>query len=401
METTARTRSRRAVRRLALAQLISVAGSFAASTALLYRVYAITRSTLWVTATALATSTAVVLVGLAGGILADRFDRRRVMVLSDLAGAGCFVVLAMVHSPGAMVALAFAAAVAEAPFWPASSAAVPNLVEEVDVPWANSLLMQATYAALSLGPLAGGAMVAGFGAPAAFFANAGSFLVSAAILAGTRGRFAADRPTHEREHPDRRIWAGLALVASRAELRVLTTVVTVIWASFGLFVVVDVPLAAAFHAGPVGYAMLTAIWGGTAFAGSRLAPAVLSRIDEGLALAVGLLVMAVTGGSIAVLPSFAAIVAVGGAGGIGQGVVMVAWRGMVQQRTPDAVRGRFFAVTDAFQEAAFAVGMLGGGALAGLLGIQPSYLVPGALLLVASALGWRLRADQKVAEPIT
>ena len=54
------------------------------------------------------------------------------MVLSDMGGAGCFVVLALVRSPGAMVALAFAAAVAEAPFWPASSAAVPNLVDDRD-----------------------------------------------------------------------------------------------------------------------------------------------------------------------------------------------------------------------------------------------------------------------------
>jgi MFS family permease len=384
-----------------LARLISITGSFGARTALLFRIYAITHSTMWVTATAIASSTAVVLVGVAGGFVADRFDRRRVMVASDLAGAGCFVVLALVHSPAPMVALAFAAAVAEAPFWPASSAAVPNLVEDRDLAWANGLLLSATVRGAHARAALRRRDARGVRRAHRVPRHAASFVVSAVILAGTRGSFAAELAPHE--EPDRRISAGLALVASRFDLRVLATVGALLWVAFGLFIVADVPLAASFHAGPVGYALLTATWGGTAFVGSRFAVPVLARVEEGVALGAGLFVVAITGGSIALLPSYAAIVVVGGLGGIGQGVAAVAWRGMVQHRTPDAVRGRVFAVTDASQETAFALGMLGGGALVGVVGIQPTYLVPGGVMLLATGLAASLigKREATTVEPVS
>ena len=390
-------RSHVAVRRLALARLVSVTGGFAAQTALMYRIYAITGSTIWVTATAIASSTAVALTGLAGGLVSDRFDRRRVMVISDLAGAACFVMLAVVRSPGPMVAVAFASAMAEAPFWPASGAAVPNLVAPAELAWANGLLVSATYVALGLGPLAGGVLVAAFGASVAFIVNALSFVVSAVLVARIEGRFSAERDEHETA--DHRIGAGLALVVSDPVLRVLTAVITLLWGAFGLFVVLDVPLAAAYHAGPVGYATLTAVWGGTAFLGSRVAGRVLARIDERLALTGGLLVVALTGASIALLPAFALIVVVGGAGGLGQGVVMVAWRGMVQRGTPDRVRGRVFAAADAFQETAFMVGMLAGGGMVGLVGVQPSYWAPGAVVFLAAVAAWTLPRRTAVPAP--
>ena len=62
-----------------------------------------------------------------------------------------------------------------------------------------------------------------------------------------------------------------------------------------------------------------------------------------------------------------------------------------------------FAVTDASQETALALGMLGGGVLVGVLGIQPTYLVPGAVLLLATGLAATLVAKREtsVAEPIS
>lgn len=63
------------------------------------------------------------------GALGDRFDRRRVMIWSEAVAASFFVLMALVDGPAVLIALAFGSAIAELPFFSASRAAIPNLVE--------------------------------------------------------------------------------------------------------------------------------------------------------------------------------------------------------------------------------------------------------------------------------
>src|SRR5437870_3434263 len=93
------TRSKAPVRRLATARLISITGGGAAYLALNYTVYKRTGSATWVAAALFLTfGMEGIIGGLAGG-LGDRFDRRKVMIASDLAGAACFFAMAVVHAP--------------------------------------------------------------------------------------------------------------------------------------------------------------------------------------------------------------------------------------------------------------------------------------------------------------
>src|SRR5439155_2442335 len=85
------------------------------------------------------------------GALADRIDRRSIMVTSDLAGAALFLVLAKVHTPIALVGVAFLASLASVPFGSASSAAIPNLAAEEDLRWANSLISTTSWSGRLLG----------------------------------------------------------------------------------------------------------------------------------------------------------------------------------------------------------------------------------------------------------
>ena len=120
-----------AVRRLAVARCISVAGSMAAYTALIDLVFRRTHgSTAYLSATILLTIGAVGLLEPVGGAVADRFDRKRVLIWSDLVSAALFVVLALVHAPWQLLAVALLTAVAETPFRAGSVAAVPNLVAD-------------------------------------------------------------------------------------------------------------------------------------------------------------------------------------------------------------------------------------------------------------------------------
>ena len=174
------TAPRTAVRRLALARLISITGSAAAYTALMFEIYDRTGSAVWLAASLLVTEGLTGVVAPLTSILGDRFDRRKVMIWSDLAAAACFAGMSVAPVPGPLVFVALLSAFAEAPFWPASGAAIPNLVPEDQVSWANSLIAVGRNLGIMLGPAVGGLLLAAAGAPAVFLINAASFVISAA-----------------------------------------------------------------------------------------------------------------------------------------------------------------------------------------------------------------------------
>src|SRR5918999_3835089 len=98
---------RRAVRRVAFARAISLTGSQAAFAALAYIVYRLSgNSAWWVSLTLLLTMGLQGLVQPVASWFGDRFDRRRVLVISDLLAACGFVALAFARTPGQLVAIA-------------------------------------------------------------------------------------------------------------------------------------------------------------------------------------------------------------------------------------------------------------------------------------------------------
>src|SRR5690242_19030566 len=145
-----------AVRRLAGSRLISLAGTQAAYIALLALVYDRSQgSGSWLAAALIAALVARVAVSPWAGSLGDRFDRRRVMIASDVAAAACFLVIAQVDSLVALVALSAAASIAEAPFSPASSALVAMIVPAERRGWANGVVSASSSAGMLIGAPAG------------------------------------------------------------------------------------------------------------------------------------------------------------------------------------------------------------------------------------------------------
>ena len=116
------TAPRSAVRRLATARLISITGGGAAYAVLNFTIYQQTGSAAWVAAALLVTFGVIGFIAPPAGILGDRYDRRIVMIVSDLAGAFCFGMMALGQDPAWLLVWAFLSACAEAPFWSASEA---------------------------------------------------------------------------------------------------------------------------------------------------------------------------------------------------------------------------------------------------------------------------------------
>jgi MFS family permease len=373
------TRNRGAVRRLALARLISLTGGAAAYLALNYTIYERTGSATWVAVTLILTFGALGLASPFAGVLGDRFDRRRVMIASDLLGAAVFFAMTFVGGPGSLVALAFLSALAEAPFLSASTAAIPNLVDEDDIGYANGLIALGRNAGIVLGPVLGGVLVASVGAGAVFAANAVSFVGSALLVASVRERFSGDREGSE-EHQGLR--AGFRFLFSDRILRTMALTWLGLVLALGMTMVADVPLAEVFEVGSFGYGVLIACWGGGSIIGS-LAGRYLKARHEARAFVGATALVAVTCLGVGVSPWFWLVLAFILVMGIGDGVTLVAQQGIMQRRTPDVVRSR---VSGAF-DAVIHTGLVPSYALAGpavaALGARGVYVVGGLAAIAA------------------
>ena len=375
---------RRAVWRLAAARLASTGGSQAAQVALAYTIYEKTSSPAWVSASLVASVGAVGLLGPLSGRLGDRGDRRRVMVIAEVAGGIGWLLVLLAESPLALVLAALAATAANAPFRAASSAAVPNLVGRDELTWANGVMTTAFSTSLLVGPLVGGALVGAVGPGSVFALNAVSFLVSAVVIARLPGRFAEARPAAGEAHeaPPPTSWRRLAADGRRRRLFAVTSMAFV---AFGITLVADLPLVDHFGGGSVAYALLMSLWGAGAIAGSMLA-ARLPRRHEPAALVGGAAAMGLSLGVVAVVPNLPLAIVVGVVGGAGDGVLFVPWYSMMQRGTPDAERSTAFAMSDTLDQTAFVAGMVVAGPLVELIGVQPTYLFPGVLMVGAAVL---------------
>lgn len=367
------------MRRLALARAISLTGSAASFAALNFLIYEKTQSPAWIAATMVVTWGTAGFAVLFAGSLGDRFDRKRVMVLSDLGGALAFGAMTFISEPAPLLAVAFLSALAESPFLAASAAAIPNLVDEKDLGWANGLLMLGRNLGIIVGPLIGGTMIAAFGAGTVFGMNALSFVVSAALVWSIQAKFSSGASG---EAEDSSLTAGMRFVARDRVLRAMTLAFIPIQFGQGLSIVADVPLVTLFGVGAMGYGALIAFWGGGSIVGS-LAGRFLHRRIEPVAFAFGSILVTAMCVFVGLSPVFVGVLLAVGLMGIGEGTQTVAQQSIMQRRTPDAVRSRVASAMDAVAQLSIGVAFLAAGALVAWAGPRGTYVIGGLVGLLS------------------
>lgn len=373
------TPSRAAVRRLALARAISLTGSAAAFAALNFEIYRQTQSPAWIAAAMVLTWGVGGVAALFAGSLGDRFDRKRVMVLSDLGGALAFGAMSFISDPGLLLAVAFLSALAESPFIAASAAAIPNLVEEDQLGWANGLLMVGRNVGIIVGPLIGGTLIATFGAGTVFGMNAVSFVVSAALVWSVRASFSA-RSDPEPEASG--LTAGIRFLARDRVLRAMALALIPIQFGQGVSLVADVPLVTLFGAGALGYGALIAAWGFGSIIGS-VAGRFMSRRVEPVVFAAGSILVTAMCLFVGLSPIFVGILAAVGVMGFGEGTQSVAQQSIMQRRTPDAVRSRVASAIDASVQIAMGLSFIAAGPVVAWLGPRGTYVFGGLVGLLS------------------
>jgi MFS family permease len=192
-----------AFRRLAAGLAVSQFGDWLYNLALIALVFERTHSPAWAGLTTAARVVPIVALGPLGGVIADRFDRRYVMVTCDLARLALMVALALVAAARLPIAIApviaALATAAAAPYLPCVAATTPRLVSDADLPGANAARSGVAGLAIIAGPALGGILLL-LGSPAlAFLLNAATFGLScAAVLAIPGGEAFRPGPPQDR-----------------------------------------------------------------------------------------------------------------------------------------------------------------------------------------------------------
>jgi MFS family permease len=130
---------------------------------------------------------------LIGGALADRFSRRRMMILSDVIRFGAVAALAAVDASGhlgfgVLLGVAIVVGLGDGLFYPAFGGMVPLLVEQPLIASANSLIGVARWGSFLVGPILAGFLYEPAGSAFVFGADAVTFLVSASFVYATQPR---------------------------------------------------------------------------------------------------------------------------------------------------------------------------------------------------------------------
>lgn len=327
--------------------------------------------------------------GVLGGPLVDRLPRRALMVGSDVLRGVAVASLLLDGSPtlAHFYGVAVALGLLRALFQPSLQASLPNVVPRGRLVAANALISGTFHMAVMAGPLLGGVLVTSVGAAGAFAVNAATFGVSAMILAGIR--LPARPSSSDRASPGRDLVEGLRYSLGTPLVRGVLIVTGLVMAAAAM----KSPLEPLFVFRSLGgdttaLGLVGGAWGLGMLFGSVAAPAAASRWprERILAVAVGGVGVAVLVASrTGAIPTVLLLWLVAGAA---NALGTVAYESLLQERTPDHLRGRVMGASEAVLDGAFLAGVSTAGWLGNAVGIRGAYAVAGGMFL-ATALSTR------------
>jgi MFS family permease len=375
----------RSFRRLVAALAVSQAGDWLYNVALLAFVFERTHSAGWVAATTAARVLPIVLLAPLGGALADRWDRRRTMVVSDVLRAGCMLGLAALAVTGLPVVLApvFAAlaTAAAAPYPACTAATTPRLVPDADLPGANAVRAAVGMAAVTAGPAVGGVLLM-LGSPAtAFLINAATFGLSAvAVLSIPAGPVFTPAGSGDRGGVLADVVRGAqALRNSPAAVRLVGADV-VCSVVYGMQTVLLVLLARTLGFGDEGYGWLLAGMGAGGILGTALSGRVARSRHPRRALVLALLGVAGPAALMGLTPSLTGLIAWGVLSGTSAAVVEVLTETALQRTLDEDGFAAAYGIAFSTSIGGIAGGSLVAAPLVGVIGLSGALVTAGVLV---------------------
>jgi len=389
-------------------QLISQAGSAVRLVAVPYQVYLLTESSLAVGLLGLFSAIPLITLSLWGGVIADRVDRRRMLLATNACLAAVSIALALSTQLGvASVPVLYALTAVGSGFSaldaPARSALVPTLVERRLIPASMALSQTQFQVAAVIGPALAGVLIARFGLAPAYWIDAATFTVGIVAVFLMRVPRRDDLVVHAA--PIRALTDGLRFLWSRP--LILTTMLVDFFAMFFSVSRAVMPYFAdrVFGVGPEGLGLLFAAPGAGATVVAFTSGWTVGVRRKGLGVLIAVAVYGIAMGSFGL---------VGPAGFVAGLVLLAVAQGadtvatifrhtILQMETPDALRGRLSAINLVFVAGGPQLGQVESGVVAALWTPEASVVSGGlacvGVVLVAHALVPRVATYRADVEP--
>lgn len=355
----------------------------------LWQIYALTGSALHLGLTGVARAVPIILFSLAGGVIADRVDRRKIIFCAQAGNGLAVLLLAALSGTGVVevwhiYAITFLHAALMSTSAPAQRAAIPGLVPRQHLVNAMALNSVVNQLDRIVAPAVGGILIALFGLAATYAINASAHFAAAGALGFIS---LGGLPAHTGMSPLRSLLEGLAFVRLRSIILVLlaTDAAAMLFGSYQALL----PLVAGqFEMGPAGFGILAS----APAVGGFLAASIVMYLGDfpykGRTIVGSILAYCGFLAGLAWAPSFIAAVIVAVGLGLTNSLQAAPRNALIQLLTPDELRGR---VTSFQHMLTAGVPALGQGTMGGaaVLVTAPVALVVGALLC-AIINGWLL-----------
>jgi NRE family putative nickel resistance protein-like MFS transporter len=295
-------------------------------------------------------------IGPFAGVLADRLDRRKVMIGSNLARAGLVALLPFTTSLWQVYVIALASATFGPLFRSARSATLPLVAPEGRLVPALAVIETTHQVLHTVGPALGGLVVFLVGAREAFFVDSASFVLASVFLLVLSPR---GRPERERRSAVHELSEGVRGLVASPSVKAYALVNAALSLGYGGLIALLVPYVRDELRSPGGYygIVLAAIGLGTVLTSLVIA----SRDDRhprgpwAMASVAGMAVFV----AILAKPGFFPLLPIALLAGIGDAGASIPMSATMAEVLPDVMRGRAYSAVTAFTELAAAIGSIG------------------------------------------
>lgn len=327
--------------------------------------------------------------GLIGGALADRWNRKRLMILSGILSA-LFASLIPVFHGGRILnlpllaGLVFLLSAVTQLFEPALDSSIPNIVHESQLMTANALDRSTRELGQILGPALGGVLIAIIGITNVFYIDAASFLIISATITLARvpqkllpieekltvGKLFAD------------IWEGWCFI--KGQVIILSVILIAFVANMALApltIVTALFVKEILRGGPQVFGFLMSGLGAGALVGMLLLGALGERFRKGRTILFGFVLMGLAMGLVGITfhiyqTSFCFILL-----GTGMALINVPYLTILQSLTPDHLRGKVLSTDRTLSMASIPISQAGAGFLVEWMGPRLLFGILGVILL--------------------
>jgi len=381
------------VRRLWLAQVVSVFGDFLAIFAVLsYVSFNLHASAAQVTGISVSFMIPFALIGPIAGVFVDRWNVKRTLIASDLIRAALALGLVFASSLWQVYAILFLLSAVSAFFMPAQTVTIRTIVPREGLLSANALVQQAFQIMRIVSPALAGAMVGWFGASSCYYVDTISFLISASLITTiiiAREPVVPSKDSHPIKSVLNDLMVGVKFIFTHSTISFV-----ILAMAAGMFAISCFgPLIAVYvrdelQATSLAFGIINALIGVGMIFGTLGMNKFAQKLSKTHLALWGLLTM---GAFVVVLAAFKTIAAASiSMFGVGVGVVFVfvSAQTLMQGQTPMELIGRVSSSVMSVLSIAQLVGLAFSGSLAQQIGIRNLFYASAVLLLLLSVFGY-------------